>query len=239
MKNLFKQLTFVALFALIVAQLQAATGEVTKSGSTWTSTVDGSTVYTGTDMIDALNACCSNLGSGTINVRNSGTAVAPDGLRSVNIQSNQTIDFHGTTMTCENALNIYPVKGTNKSNVAVKNLNIEGVPRYLLHFSGCSGVTLSNITAYTTRGTGIRVETSSDLTISGTINLHTPGHCIETYTVTNVYIGTVTVQSDNGCGMHIIVTLVAVMPVLGKPIIMVQPIAVTFMLKIVAVDCML
>lgn len=201
MKKLFKLLCFAMLFSIIALESQAATGEVTKSGSTWTSKVDGSTVYTGSDMIDAINAACSGTGAGTVNVRNSGDAYAPDGLRSVNIQSNQTLDFHGTTMNCNNALNIYPVKGYKKSNVTVKNMNITGVPRYILHFSGCNGITLSNITAHTTRGSGIRIEDGSNLTMNGNINLHSPGHCIETMRFNDIYIGKVTVESPNGCGV--------------------------------------
>jgi hypothetical protein len=201
MKTLFKHLFIVLFFSGTAIQINAATGEVTKSGSTWTAKVDGSTKYTGSDMIDAINACTGNMGSGTINIRNSGTAVAPNGLRSVNINSNQTLDFHGTTMTCENPLNIYPVKGYKKSNVAVKNINIEGVPRYILHFSGCTGITLSNITARTTRGSGIRIEDGSNLTMNGNINLYSPGHCIETMRFNDIYIGKVTVESPNGCGV--------------------------------------
>lgn len=201
MKTLLKYFFITLIINVFFIQIHAATGEVTKSGSTWTAKVDGTTKYTGSDMIDAINACTGNMGSGTINIRNSGTAVAPDGLRSVNINSNQTLDFHGTTMTCENPLNVYPVKGYKKSNVTVKNINIEGVPRYILHFSGCSDITLSNITAYTTRGSGIRIEDGNNLTMNGNINLHSPGHCIETMRFANIYIGKVTVESPNGCGV--------------------------------------
>lgn len=189
------------LSAFALQGLFASTGEVSKTDNTWTSTIDGDTVYQGTDMIDAINACTGNMSSGTINVRNSGIAVAPSGLRQVNLYSNQTIDFQNDTMVCENPLNIYPVKADGQSNVTVKNLRVEGVPRYILHFNDCSGITLSNITAHTTRGTGIRVQNSSNLVIKDTIIIHSPGHCIETYTVDSTIIGTVHVQSDNGCGV--------------------------------------
>jgi hypothetical protein len=201
MKTLLKHLFTTLIAIVIVVQAHAATGEVTKSGSTWTAKVDGSIKYTGSDMIDAINACTGNMGSGTIHIRNSGDAVAPSGLRQVHLYSNQTIDFHGNTMNCKNALNIYPVKASGKSNLKVKNLKITGVPRYLMHFSNCSNIDISNITANTTRGTGIRVESSRELSISGTIDLHTPGHCIETYTVDGVDVGSVKVRSDNGCGV--------------------------------------
>ena len=70
MKNvekLFICVVFLLGALLCGKEVFSATGEVTRSGSTWTARVDGNTVYTGSRMFDAVNAACSNAGSGTIN----------------------------------------------------------------------------------------------------------------------------------------------------------------------------
>lgn len=180
--------------------------EVTLSGSTWTATVGGNTVYTGGRMFEAVNACINNMSSGTIDIRSSGDSGLSGGdIYAITPKNNMTLDFHGSTINCNSDdLLIVPIRAKGKSDITIKNLNVTGNPRYVTWFTGgCKNITLTNITADTTGGNGIRVADSgsSNLVIDGNINLHTVGHCIETYTVDGVYIDTVTVRSDNGCGV--------------------------------------
>ncbi|MEN8907486.1 MAG: hypothetical protein ABF289_16140 [Clostridiales bacterium] len=193
--------------SIIIANAASGTyGQVTKYNGTWTAKVDGSVVYTGSRMFDAVNTCINNMSSGTVHILNSGDSGESGGnIYSINPKSNMTLDFHGCTINCNSSdLLVVPVRARGKSNVTVKNLNVKGTPRYVVWFTGgCKNTTFTNITALTTRGNGIRVADSgtSNLTINGNIDLHTVGHCIETFTVDGVDIGTVTVQSDNGCGV--------------------------------------
>lgn len=180
--------------------------EVTLSGNTWIATVGGNTVYTGNRMFEAVNACITNMSSGTIDIRNSGDSGLSGGdIYAITPKSNMTLDFHGSTINCNSDdLLIVPIRAKGKTNITIKNLNVTGSPRYVTWFTGgCQNITLTNITANTTRGNGIRVADSGsrNLVIDGNIDLHTVGHCIETYTVNGVYIDTVTVRSDNGCGV--------------------------------------
>jgi hypothetical protein len=190
----------------------ANTGEVTLSGSTWTAKVDGSTKYTGNNLMDAANAAINAMTSGgTVHIRASGNSGPSGGaVKSINLRSNVTIDFHGYTFTCNSGDDlIIPVKARNASSVGVTNLNIAGNPRYGILLQSCNGMQISNITQNTPNGgLGIRVDHGGsagnprNLTISGNINIQTGNQCIETYALDGFTIGNVTVgNSANGCGV--------------------------------------
>ncbi|MFI1745724.1 RICIN domain-containing protein [Thalassobellus sediminis] len=197
-------LSTTMLFCVFFAEGQSI-GEVTKIDDTWTSKINGVTKYTGTNMLDAVNACCLNMGAGTINVRSSGdSGPGNSSIKACLIQSNQTLDFHGNTMNCTDPLLVVPVKAQGKSNITVKNLDVTGTPRYVIWYTkGCKNMTLTNITCNTTRGNGIRVADAgtSNLVINGNINLKTIGHSIETLLVQGVEIDTVYVSAEKGCGV--------------------------------------
>jgi hypothetical protein len=191
---------------LVESSISGSDNEVTLSGGIWTATVGGRTVYTGNRMFEAVNACINNMSSGTIDIRSSGDSGLSGGnVYAITPKSNMTLDFHGSTIHCNSDdLLIVPIQAKGKSGITIKNLNVTGNPRYVTWFTGgCTDITLTNITADTTGGNGIRVADSGtrNLVINGNINLHTVGHCIETYTVDGVYIDTVTVRSDKGCGV--------------------------------------
>jgi hypothetical protein len=187
-------------------------GEVTKSGSTWTAKVGGSTVYTGSRMFDAVNAACNNMGSGTIHIRNSGDSGNDGGdVYAIRPKANQTLDFHGSTVNCNsNGDLVVVVHADKRDGITVKNLRVTGNPRYGLWFRGCSNVTLTDITMNLSNdspvGLGIRVDASTgsarNLTINGNISITgSAGHAIETYSVDGVNIGDVTVNNTGGCGV--------------------------------------
>ncbi|UII21936.1 RICIN domain-containing protein [Fulvivirga ligni] len=188
-------------------------GEVTRSGNTWSARINGNTVYTGSRMFDAVNAACSNAGSGaTINVRNSGDSGNDGGnVYAIRPLANQTIDFHGHTVNCNSNGDLAVVIHADRRNgITVRNLVVTGNPRYGLWFRGCSNVTLTNITMNLSNnspvGLGIRVDASTaaagNLTINGDININgSAGHAIETYGLNGVSIGDVTVTNTGGCGV--------------------------------------
>lgn len=208
----------VALLAMVTLALPLlspsllAQGEVTFASNTWTATVDGVTVYSGSRMFDAVNAACGNAAQGaTINVRNSGNS-GPDGgnVYAIRPLINQIVDFHGNTVHCDGGDLVVPVHADRRDGITVKNLHVTGNPRYGLWFRGCSNVTLHNITMDLSDnnpvGLGIRVDSSTraagNLTISGNIDIQgAKGHAIETYGIDGFSIGDVTVNNTGGCGL--------------------------------------
>lgn len=213
-KTLFLLLACLAYATSMTIPLLAQ-GEVTLSGSTWTATVNGSTVYTGSRMFEAANAACNSAGTGaTINIRNSGNSGDDNGGSSVYAirpLASQTLNFHGNTVNCNSSGELaVAVYADRKDNVTVTNLVVTGDPRYGVWFRGCSNLTLTNITMNLSHpaqvGLGIRVDASSgpasNLTINGDININgSLGHAIETYSISGVTIGDVNVHNSGGCGV--------------------------------------
>lgn len=188
-----------------------ADAEVTRTNGNWLARVDGTTVYDGARYFDAINAAINNMGSGTVNVRNSGDS-GPDGgdVYSIRPQAGQTLDFHGHTVNANGGDLVVPVYCDRRDNITVRNLHVTGNPRYGIWFRGCSNVTLENITMDLSNnspvGLGIRVDDStgsaSDLTIAGNININgAKGHGVETYGIDGFTIGDVTVTNNGGCGL--------------------------------------
>jgi hypothetical protein len=181
--------------------------EVILNGSTWIASINGSTVYSGNRMFDAVNACINNVGTGTVHIRNSGDSGPGTGnIYAINLKSNITLDFHGNTVNCNGDEYIVPVLCDNSSNVAVINLTVTGGPRYGLWFRSCNGITFQSITMNLNWGLGIRVDdskgdwsrnlTADDINITGAGN-----HAFETYGVDGIDIGTVNATDVAYCGL--------------------------------------
>jgi len=209
MKKIIIVFGFIMLFSITGNELRA-TSEVYTSGSTWIAETDGNTVYSGGSFFDAVNSACYNEGSGTINIWNSGSSGPGNSdIYAIFPQSNQTLDFHGNTIDCNGNELVVGIRADNKSYITVRNVNVTGWPRYGFWFTQCHNVTFTDITMSIDNnqpvGLGIRYSGrdggSSNLTINGSIDIRSTGHCIETYTVNGVSIGDVTVRSRNGCGV--------------------------------------
>ena len=197
---------------LLVSAQVAADAEVTRnSDGTWQAKVDGKTVKNKARFFAAVNAAANKMGRGTINIRNSGKSGDDGGsVYAIKPRAGQTLDFHGHTVTANGGDLVVPVYCDRKDKVTVKNLHVEGNPRYGVWFRGCSNVTLQNITMDLDNdnpvGLGIRVDSStasaSDLTIKGKININgSKGHAIETYGIDGFEIGDITVTNSGGCGL--------------------------------------
>ncbi|MCU4675908.1 RICIN domain-containing protein [Catenovulum sp. 2E275] len=212
--NKLKQLLMIGLCGLsAVWHINAiADAEVTRNtDGSWLARVDGTAVYQGSRYFDAINAAANNMGTGTINIRNSGDS-GPDGgnVYSIRPQAGQTLDFHGHQVNANGGDLVVPVYCDRRDNITVKNLHVVGNPRYGVWFRGCSNVTLENITMnlspHAAVGLGIRVDASTgsanNLTIQGNININgSTTHGIETYGVDGFTIGDVTVNNSGGCGL--------------------------------------
>jgi hypothetical protein len=201
----------------LAAVAATSSAEVVKIGSNFRASVNGTQIYLGTDYIGAINAAIGGLTPGRtskewVTIKNSGSSGNSGGsVKAVNLQSYTGLDFSGTTFTCNgNDLLIVPVQADRKTQIEVKNLNVSGNPRYGIWFKGCTNMAISNITMNLTNGSGqyglgIRVDHStaatSNLTISGNININGGDMSIETYGLDGFSIGNVTSSNNYGCGV--------------------------------------
>jgi hypothetical protein len=192
-------------------------GEVTGTTGAYVAKVNGVTKYTGADYIAAIQAAINGLTLGRdvkewVTIRTSGTSgVSGGALKYINMASYTGLDFAGNTFNANSgdAL-IIPVMADRKTNIEVTNLKMTGKPRYGIWFKGCSVMKISNITMnigvpQADLGLGIRVDNStgatSNLVISGTINITGGDNSVETYGVDGFTIGNVTSSNNAACGV--------------------------------------
>ncbi len=188
---------FAALLALPAA-LSAATGEITKSGSTWTAKVDGVTRYTGTDLVAAVWGCSNNMSSGTINLRASGSVGGE-----ARIKSNHNFNGNGYTITSNYAGGV--IRAKNVSNSGATNVKIAGSPWFGMYFQTCATQTFSGISG--TGGILMRIDQCSGGRGSN-FNGGSPtctasgSHGVETYGINTANLTTVTATDrSGGCGL--------------------------------------
>ncbi|MFN6945516.1 MAG: immunoglobulin domain-containing protein [Cytophagaceae bacterium] len=214
---------FLRLFFGIVLSILSGTatllaqGEVTRSGTTWTSRVNGNTVYTGAGMIQAIQSAANNLTPGrtskqTINVRNSGTTGSTNSLKTFDIPSYTILNFHGNTMEVNDTGDdlIVPVRGIRSDNIEIRNMRITGNPRYGIWLHGCANVILSqihiSIPEASNIGLGIRIEGRND-TWSRNVEIdyvyaeHCRHHAVEIWQTDGLTIGTIETRNTGGCGL--------------------------------------
>ena len=196
------------LFFLVSSTLIAQTAEVTRSGDTWTARVGNSAVYTGNNMVEAVNAACNGMSGGVVNIRNSGEANVFWGMQP---RANQVLDFHGNTI--HSIENVIPIYGDRRNGITIRNVHMTGGPRYGIWFRGCSDVHLHNITMELSHapevGLGIRIDNHSDhrvptsnLTVTGVVRIEgSKGHGFETYSIDGVEIERIYTRNTGGCGL--------------------------------------
>jgi len=207
--------TFLAAFMVFPpSRVSAASyGEVTRSGSTWTAKVNGTTVYTGSDMFAAVQAAINGLTPNrtwkeTVRIKNSGSSGSSGGsIKAINIASYTVLDFGGCQIECNSGDNlIVPIQGERKTDIEILNLKIIGNPRYGIWLKSCSNINIANITMQLTGGLGIRIDHSkgswsTNVRIDNTNISGASDHAIETYGVDNLTVGTVVSSDTGGCGL--------------------------------------
>ncbi len=197
----------------------ARTGDVTRAGTTWTARVNGSVVFTGTDMISAVQAAIDNLTPGrqtreTVNIRNSGSTGGFEGpdVRGIRPRNFTILDFHGTTVNVNDTGQelVVPILARNVSNFEVRNIVITGNPRYGIWVQTCTNIVLSNIMVNIPQasqlGLGIRVDNarggpSRNLTIDRALVMNTRENGVETFGVDGFRIGRVQAINPGSAGL--------------------------------------
>ena len=201
MKSLLRQTpSFAAIAALfsLAAPLFAGTGELTKSGSTWTGKVDGVTVYTGSDVVAASDACQARMGGGVINLRANASIGKNLGLW------NDTT-FNGNGYTISSNYNGGVIRARNGRNVGATNLVISGSPWYGMYFQTTAGQTFSSISG--SGGILMRIDncaggSGSNFSGGSPTCTKSGSHGVETMGINTATLGTVTATDrTGGCGL--------------------------------------
>lgn len=190
-------------------------------GNTWTATRGETTVYTGTNMMDAMQAGVNSLTPGrtskeSVIVCGSGTVGPYDGsgssfVKAVNLPDYTVLDVRGTVRVEDtNDANYVPVQCRGAQHIEVPNLRVEGNPRYSIWIQSCTDVHLGHIELQHWNvlqiGLGIRIDAargprSRDVTIDYVWADRTGSHGIETAGVDNLEIGYVKAENTGECGL--------------------------------------
>lgn len=210
------------------AQTTTREAEVIRSDEVWKARVGAVTLYSGLDMIEAIQAASNGLTPDrnwkeTVHIRASGKVgdeTAGPGLIAVRVPSYTILDFHENTVHVEGSSNnsIIPVRAQEVQHIEVRNLRVIGNPRFGLFMKGCQNVVLSNIhlslgptkTSTETGGGGIRTE-GGDRAWSGTVNRdfvledivveNTRGHGVELWRTDGLTVGTITTRNTGYAGL--------------------------------------
>jgi hypothetical protein len=185
--------------------------EVTQSGNTYTARNGGSTVYTGSNLRDAMQAAVNSLSAGRttkqrVVVRASGTISA--GTR-VSLPSFTTLDACGTiNVTGSGSGDQAPVYSRGTRDIEVQHLFLTGAPLYGIFMRNVQNVILGQIDMRLSGGLGIRIDNHGDRSVrSRNIridNVFVQGsgtHGVETYGLDGLTIGTVTARNTRDAGL--------------------------------------
>lgn len=185
--------------------------EVVLDGSTWTATNGGSTVYTGTSMLSAMQAGVSSLTSGRTSkqrvvVRGSGTISAASRL---SVPSYTILEVCGTVnVSGSGSGDQAVVYARGVTDVEIPYLTVTGTPLYGIFVRNGVNIALGQIDMRLSSGLGIRIDNHGDTSVrtrnvqidnvyvSGTSN-----HGVETYGVDGLTIGTVTARNTGYSGL--------------------------------------
>ncbi|MDG4834449.1 RICIN domain-containing protein [Solwaraspora sp. WMMD1047] len=190
----------------------AFNAEVTVSGGTWTARNGGSTVHTGSSMLNAMQAAVNSLSAGRsskqrVVVRGSGSMSAGSRL---SLPSYTTLAVCGTiNVTGSGSGDYAPVYSRGATDVEVQNLTLTGSPLYGIFARNVNNLTLGQIDMRLSSGLGVRIDNHGgdravkvrNVRIDNVYVSGTGAHGVETYGVDGLTIGTVTARNTGYSGL--------------------------------------
>ncbi|MEU8421498.1 RICIN domain-containing protein [Micromonospora sp. NPDC048835] len=190
----------------------SSNAEAVLSGSTWTARNGSSTVYSGSDMLSAMQAAVNSLSSGRTSkqrvvVRGSGSMSAGSRL---SLPSYTTLAVCGTVnVTGSGSGDQAPVYSRGTTDVEVQNLTLTGAPLYGIFMRNVNNLTLGQIDMRLSSGLGIRIDNHGgdravkvrNIRIDTVYVSGTGTHGVETYGVDGLTIGTVTARNTRDSGL--------------------------------------
>jgi len=192
----------------------AGTGnaEVVLSGGTWTARNGNTTVFTGGDMLAAMQAGVNSLSSGRTSkqrvvVRGSGNVSAGSRL---SLSSFTILEVCGTiNVTGSGSGDMAPVYSRGTTDIEVRHLNVTGSPLYGIFMRNVNNLILGQIDMRLSGGLGVRIDNhGGDRAVKvrniriDTVYVQGAGaHAVETYGVDGITIGTVTARNVGQSGL--------------------------------------
>jgi hypothetical protein len=186
--------------------------EVVLNGSTWTARNGNTTVFSGGDMLGAMQAGVNSLSGGRTSkqrvvVRGSGTMSAGSRL---SLPSFTILEVCGTiNVTGSGSGDMAPVYSRGTTDVEVRFLNVTGSPLYGIFMRNVNNLILGRIDMRLSAGLGVRIDNHGgdravkvrnirvdNVNVSGASS-----HAVETYGVDGITIGTVTARSVGESGL--------------------------------------
>ncbi|MEU1241272.1 RICIN domain-containing protein [Micromonospora parva] len=186
--------------------------EAVLSGSTWTARNGSSTVYSGSDMLSAMQAAVNSLSAGRTSkqrvvVRGSGSMSAGSRL---SLPSYTTLAVCGTiNVTGSGSGDQAPVYSRGTTDVEVQNLTLTGSPLYGIFMRNVNNLALGQIDMRLSAGLGVRIDNHGgdravkvrNIRIDNVYVSGTGTHGVETYGVDGLTIGTVTARNTRDSGL--------------------------------------
>jgi hypothetical protein len=190
----------------------SSNAEAVLSGSTWTARNGSSTVYSGSDMLSAMQAAVNSLSAGRtakqrVVVRGSGSMSAGSRL---SLPSYTTLAVCGTiNVTGSGSGDQAPVYSRGTTDVEVQNLTLTGSPLYGIFMRNVNNLTLGQIDMRLNAGLGVRIDNHGgdravkvrNVRIDTVYVSGTGTHGVETYGVDGLTIGTVTARNTRDSGL--------------------------------------
>jgi len=200
------KLTFLAVLLALAASANAQCGnganaQVTGSSGNYRAVNGGRQVYAGGDYRAAIQAAVNSISSGQkISVMASGNI----GANSITIQSGKTFEGCGT-IECADRRGRGCIEAMNTQNVNIPQLTLTGSASFGMLFYGTRGLKLGRINLNLRQGMGIRFHrdeaANSDVTMD-TISCNGPtSHCVETWNINGLNIGSVIARNVGECGL--------------------------------------
>ncbi|KAH7092645.1 hypothetical protein FB567DRAFT_434484 [Paraphoma chrysanthemicola] len=194
----------LAFVSSVTAQCGSGTPDatVTGSGSSFVARRGGTTLYTG-DYITAIQRAVDSISSGQrVSVLASGSI----GASTITIQAGKTFEGCGTINAAVRS-GRGAIEVTNAANVRIPYLTMTGNVYFGMRFSGTSGLTLGNINFNLAQGMGIRFDrdraANSNVKMGTITCTRTSSHCVETWNINQLEIGSVIARNVGECGLLI------------------------------------
>ncbi|PGH26943.1 hypothetical protein AJ80_01325 [Polytolypa hystricis UAMH7299] len=202
MVKIFLLSQVLALVSVVAAQCGANSPHATVTGSgTYTAQRGGSTVYSGGDYRQAIQAAVDSISSGQrVAVMSSGNL----GANTISISSGKTFEGCGT-INVGNRGGRGAIEVLDASDVSIPYLSMTGNPYFGLRFYGVRNLYLGEITMNLSGGMGIRFERDYAANYNvkmGTIRVTGAGsHAVETWNIDGLDINQVIARNVGECGL--------------------------------------
>ena len=193
----------LALASLVSAQCGSGTpdAKVTSSGSTYTATKGSQSLYSGSDYLKAIQTAVDGITSGQ---RVSIIASGNIGANTIKITSGKTFEGCGT-ITVAPKSGSGNIEVTDQTGVQIPYLSMTGSTYFGLRFSGTKDLTLGTLTFNLKDGMAIRFDRDRAANTNvkiGTVTCNGgTSHCIETWNIDRLDIGSVIGINVGECGL--------------------------------------